>query len=96
MFPFDALKIDRAFVAGIPADREDVAIAEAVIYLAHALGMRAVAEGVETEEQAAWLARFGCEELQGDLLGKAMPADALASLLRENTGGGRKGAAGVS
>jgi len=51
---------------------------------------------VETEEQAAWLARFGCEELQGDLLGKAMPADALASLLRENTGGGRKGAAGVS
>jgi predicted signal transduction protein with EAL and GGDEF domain len=38
-----------------------VAIAEAVIYLAHALGMRAVAEGVETEEQTAWLARFGCE-----------------------------------
>ena len=83
MFPFDALKIDRAFVGGIPSDREDVAIAEAVIYLAHALGMHAVAEGVETEEQAAWLARFGCEELQGDLLARAMPAEALAPLLKE-------------
>ena len=80
MFPFDALKIDRAFVAGIPADREDVAIAEAVIYLAHALNMRAVAEGVETEEQAQWLSKFGCEELQGDLLAKPMPGEALAAL----------------
>jgi diguanylate cyclase (GGDEF)-like protein len=80
MFPFDALKIDRAFVAGIPADREDVAIAEAVIYLAHALKMRAVAEGVETEEQAQWLSKFGCEELQGELLAKPMPGEELATL----------------
>jgi diguanylate cyclase (GGDEF)-like protein/PAS domain S-box-containing protein len=86
MFPFDALKIDRAFVAGIPADREDVAIAEAVIYLAHALDMRAVAEGVETEEQAQWLSKFGCEELQGDLLAKAMASEALMPLLQENRG----------
>ena len=84
MFPFDALKIDRAFVAGIPADREDVAIAEAVIYLAHALNMRAIAEGVETEEQAQWLSKFGCEELQGDLLAKAMASEALTPLLQEN------------
>jgi diguanylate cyclase (GGDEF)-like protein len=84
MFPFDGLKIDRAFVGGIPADREDVAIAEAVIYLAHALNMRAIAEGVETEEQAQWLSKFGCEELQGDLLGKAMPHEALAPLLQES------------
>jgi diguanylate cyclase (GGDEF)-like protein/PAS domain S-box-containing protein len=84
MFPFDALKIDRAFVAGIPADREDVAIAEAVIYLAHALNMRAIAEGVETEEQAQWLSRFGCEELQGDLLAEAMPIEALTPLLQES------------
>jgi diguanylate cyclase (GGDEF)-like protein/PAS domain S-box-containing protein len=84
MFPFDGLKIDRAFVGGIPADREDVAIAEAVIYLAHALDMRAIAEGVETEEQAQWLSKFGCEELQGDLLGKAMPGEALEPLLQES------------
>jgi diguanylate cyclase (GGDEF)-like protein/PAS domain S-box-containing protein len=80
MFPFDGLKIDRTFVAGIPADREDVAIAEASIYLAHALNMRAIAEGVETEEQAQWLSKFGCEELQGDLLSKPMPGEALAAL----------------
>jgi len=84
MFPFDALKIDRAFVAGIPADREDVAIAEAVIYLAHALNMRAIAEGVETEEQAQWLSKFGCEELQGDLLAQPMACEALTPLLRES------------
>jgi len=89
MFPFDALKIDRAFVAGIPADREDVAIAEAVIYLAHALNMRAIAEGVETEEQAQWLSKFGCEELQGDLLAKAMASEALTPLLQENRSRGR-------
>src|SRR3954464_14167286 len=80
MFPFDALKIDRAFVAGIPADREDVAIAEAVIHLAHALNIRAIAEGVETDDQVQWLCKFGCEELQGDLLAKAMPSEELAAL----------------
>ncbi|MFL6566015.1 MAG: EAL domain-containing protein [Burkholderiales bacterium] len=80
MFPFDGLKIDRAFVAGIPAEREDVAIAEAVIHLAHALNIRAIAEGVETEDQAQWLSKFGCEELQGDLLAKPMPSEELATL----------------
>jgi len=84
MFPFDVLKIDRAFVSGIPADREDVEIAEAVIYLAHALDMRAVAEGVETEEQAEWLSKFGCEELQGELLARPMEYAALTLLLQEN------------
>jgi diguanylate cyclase (GGDEF)-like protein len=106
MFPFDGLKIDRAFVSGIPADREDVAIAEAVIYLAHALNVRAIAEGVETAEQAQWLSKFGCEELQGDLLGKAMPSEALEPLLQESrshwrplavyAGGGREPGSGVS
>jgi len=80
MFPFDGLKIDRAFVSGIPADREDVAIAEAVIHLAHALNIRAIAEGVETEDQAQWLSKSGCEELQGDLLAKPMPSEELATL----------------
>src|SRR6185312_2679179 len=54
--------------------------AEAAIYLAHALKMRAVAEGVETEEQAQWLSKFGCEELQGELLAKPMPGEELATL----------------
>ena len=70
MFPFDALKIDRAFVAGIPADREDVAIAEAVIYLAHALDMRAIAEGVETEEQAQWLSKIRLRGVAGRSAGQ--------------------------
>ncbi len=64
-FPVDKLKIDRSFVTELPDDGESGAIASAIIGLAHGLGMRVIAEGVETDRQVAWLREHGCEEGQG-------------------------------
>jgi diguanylate cyclase (GGDEF)-like protein/PAS domain S-box-containing protein len=75
-FPVDALKVDRSFVDGLGRDPEDTAICTAVVSLAHALGLRAVAEGVETPEQLAELRTLGCEMAQGYLFGKPQPAEA--------------------
>jgi len=69
-FPVEALKVDRTFVDGIGRDPEDSAICTAVVSLAHALGLRAVAEGVETPEQLAELRTLGCELAQGYLFGR--------------------------
>ena len=74
-FPVEALKVDRSFVDGLGRDPEDSAICTAVISLAHALGLRAVAEGVETPEQLAELRTLGCEMAQGYLFGKPEPAE---------------------
>ncbi|MBC8140940.1 MAG: EAL domain-containing protein [Armatimonadetes bacterium] len=73
-FPIEVLKVDSSFVQGVSLSKEDAAIVRAVIDLAHALGMRVVAEGVETEEQLAELTRLGCDALQGFLLGRPVPA----------------------
>lgn len=64
-FPVDVLKIDRSFVLGLGESAQDTAIVASVIALAHALGLRAVAEGVETSEQAARLQELGCDLAQG-------------------------------
>ena len=69
-FPVDKLKIDRSFVAEAPADKEQVAIISAIVALSHALQIKVVAEGVETEAQREFLARCGCDYLQGYLVGK--------------------------
>ncbi len=74
-FPVEALKVDRTFVDGIGRDPEDSAICTAVVSLAHALGLRAVAEGVETPEQLAELRTLGCELAQGYLFGRPAPPD---------------------
>ncbi|HSO95229.1 MAG TPA: EAL domain-containing protein [Acidimicrobiia bacterium] len=74
-FPVEALKVDRSFVDGLGREPEDSAICTAVISLAHALGLRAVAEGVETPEQLAELRTLGCEMAQGYLFGKPAPAE---------------------
>jgi diguanylate cyclase (GGDEF)-like protein/PAS domain S-box-containing protein len=74
-FPVEALKVDRTFVDGIGRETEATAICTAVVSLAHALGMRAVAEGVETAEQVATLRTLGCELAQGYLFAKPGPAD---------------------
>lgn len=74
--PIDCLKIDRAFLQRIPGERNDVAIVQAIISLAHALGLNVVAEGVETEEQLKFLEEHGCVEGQGFLFAKPMvPAE---------------------
>jgi diguanylate cyclase (GGDEF)-like protein/PAS domain S-box-containing protein len=69
-FPVDKLKIDRVFVAETPADQEQVAIVSAIVALAHALDIRTVAEGVETQAQREFLARCGCDFIQGHLVGR--------------------------
>ncbi len=80
-FPAQTLKIDRSFIQGLPDDRDDAAITQAVIAMAHSLAMRVVAEGVETPEQLAFLKGHGWDEVQGYLLGRPMTAKQLAPLL---------------
>ena len=72
-FPIDKLKIDQSFVRDLPGNADDGAIAQTIIELAHQLRMLVAAEGVETPAQAAFLAGLGCDELQGNGLGAAMP-----------------------
>jgi diguanylate cyclase (GGDEF)-like protein len=77
-FPIDALKIDREFVDGLGVEAEDTAIVTAVLSMAEALELDVIAEGVETEQQLAWLREQGCDYAQGFLLGRPAPADELA------------------
>jgi diguanylate cyclase (GGDEF)-like protein/PAS domain S-box-containing protein len=79
--PLDALKIDRSFIAGMTFSVEHMAIVSAIINLARALRIRVVAEGVETEEQAARLHALGCDEAQGFLFSRPVPAADIAKLL---------------
>jgi EAL domain-containing protein (putative c-di-GMP-specific phosphodiesterase class I) len=76
-FPVEALKIDRSFVADVFSDRADAAIVRTIIEMAHQLGFTVVAEGVETDRQAAFLRQFRCEQAQGFLFARPMPAAAL-------------------
>jgi EAL domain-containing protein (putative c-di-GMP-specific phosphodiesterase class I) len=80
-FPVDVLKVDRSFVHGLGPDPEDSAIVAAVIQLAHTLELRAVAEGVETHDQLERLRELGCDEAQGYLFSKPLPADEMSSFL---------------
>jgi diguanylate cyclase (GGDEF)-like protein/PAS domain S-box-containing protein len=80
--PIQKLKIDRSFVRDIPADPEDVAITSAIIALGHRLQMSIVAEGVETEEQLAFLAHEGCQEAQGFLVSEPVPEQEVRRLLQ--------------
>jgi predicted signal transduction protein with EAL and GGDEF domain len=75
-FPLDSLKIDRDFVRGLPGDREDVAITQAILSLAHNLGLEVTAEGVETAHAEAFLREGGCHYAQGFFHARPMPAAA--------------------
>ena len=84
--PVDTLKIDRSFVRNLSTDRTDEAIVTAILGMTHSLGLRAVAEGVETVEQLEILARHGCEFAQGFYFCKPLPSDECGQLLVEVAG----------
>ncbi len=81
-YPVDSLKIDRSFVKGVSSDPEAQAITTAIVAMAHGLGLRVVAEGVETEGQEKFLVGLGCDELQGYRFSRPVPAQEAAELLR--------------
>ncbi|MDB5501638.1 MAG: hypothetical protein JWR89_1540 [Tardiphaga sp.] len=81
-FPFDLIKIDRAFVSDVQTNRHSSAIVKAVIGLGRSLGVPVLAEGVETEEQRTFLFEAGCDAVQGYLTGRPAPAEAYAWLLQ--------------
>ncbi len=83
LFPVNKIKIDRAFVREVTSDRGDAAIVNAVIGLAHGLGLTVAAEGVETFEQVVHLRAQGCDELQGYYFGRPMSAQAFQRRLAE-------------
>jgi len=78
LFPVNSLKIDRSFIAEVERDGDNRAIVAAIIALAQVLGLKVVAEGVETEAQKQFLRGFGCEQVQGYLTGRPQDADAAA------------------
>jgi diguanylate cyclase (GGDEF)-like protein/PAS domain S-box-containing protein len=82
-FPLDVLKIDQSFVADIPDDEDDAAIIDAIIAMAHRLKLEVIAEGVETEEQAAFLRDHDCDNVQGYLYARPLPYDKLVARLAE-------------
>jgi diguanylate cyclase (GGDEF)-like protein len=77
--PTSELKIDRTFVQGLPAEKKDLAVATATVHLAKALGMRTVAEGVETAEQLSALRDLGADRVQGFFLGRPMSAEVVGA-----------------
>src|SRR3712207_2722430 len=79
--PADTLKIDKSFVAGLGGDIEDEAIVRMIVDLAHTLGMKIVAEGVESEEQAEQLKQMGCDLGQGFYFAKPLPSKAASEFL---------------
>jgi diguanylate cyclase (GGDEF)-like protein/PAS domain S-box-containing protein len=80
-FPFDKIKIDRAFVMNLGRNPQSAAIVRAVIGLGHGLEMSIVAEGVETQEQLGFLAEVGCDAVQGYYIGKPLPIGQYAALV---------------
>jgi EAL domain-containing protein (putative c-di-GMP-specific phosphodiesterase class I) len=80
-FPLDILKIDRSFIRDIPGDRDNEAIAAAIVAMAHSLNLEVIAEGVETEDQLEFLRRHGCDEVQGFLLSRPLPGGEMKEYL---------------
>jgi len=81
-FPINKLKIDKSFVDDIATDPDDAAIVKAIIAMAHGLSMKVVSEGVETKQQLDFLRQHGCEQYQGYLFSKPLPAAEIVARLK--------------
>ncbi|HEX5962380.1 MAG TPA: EAL domain-containing protein [Gemmatimonadales bacterium] len=90
-FPLDTLKIDRSFIREIAIHPDDAAITTAIIAMGHALGLRVIAEGVETEAHLGLLQKQGCDEVQGYLVGRPVPADRFEEHLARKRGSAGNG-----
>jgi EAL domain-containing protein (putative c-di-GMP-specific phosphodiesterase class I) len=80
-FPIDTLKIDKSFISGLPDDGYDAAIVETTMVMSRHLGLKVVAEGVETETQLKFLKAQECQLYQGYLCGRAMPENVIFPIL---------------
>lgn len=83
-FEIDFLKIDKSFVSNLKQDSNDLILCEAMIVMAHKLGIKVIAEGVETEEQLLFLEKAGCDFAQGYLLSKPLPVNEFDTLLKDS------------
>jgi EAL domain-containing protein (putative c-di-GMP-specific phosphodiesterase class I) len=81
MIPLDYLKIDRSFIVNIGKTKRDEAIIKAIVGIAHSLDLRVVAEGVEKEEQLAFLCECRCDEIQGYIVSRPVPASEMTKFL---------------
>lgn len=81
-FPLDELKIDRSFIMNLPDALSDVAIVRTVIALGHSSGMTVIAEGIETEGQLECMRQLGCDDYQGFLYSRAVPAEEFIAMVR--------------
>jgi EAL domain-containing protein (putative c-di-GMP-specific phosphodiesterase class I) len=86
-FPVHRLKVDQSFVRGVPGNRSDAAIVRAVVALGHSLRLQVIAEGVESDEQSAFLARADCDEFQGFRFSPPLAADAFYAWARSREAG---------
>jgi EAL domain-containing protein (putative c-di-GMP-specific phosphodiesterase class I) len=82
-FPFDVLKVDRSFVKDLTTDADDATITRALISMAHNLGLKVVAEGVETEDQLAFLVEHGCDEIQGFYFSRPLIPEECGSWIKD-------------
>jgi EAL domain-containing protein (putative c-di-GMP-specific phosphodiesterase class I) len=88
-FPIDVIKVDRSFIQGVEREGKDAAIAANVVSLAHALGLVAIAEGVESEGQLDSMRELDCDLAQGFLLARPAPPEEIGALLLSKRAGGR-------
>jgi EAL domain-containing protein (putative c-di-GMP-specific phosphodiesterase class I) len=84
-FPFDKLKIDQSFIRDIVTDKAAASLATSIISMAHRLGVRVIAEGVETKAQLNFLKDYKCDEIQGFYFSEPVPAEKFTEMLKNNS-----------
>ncbi len=84
-YPVDTLKIDQSFVKNVPSDKDNSAITTAIIAMAHSLGKKTIAEGVETDEQVRFLKSLRCDEMQGFHISRPLSSESLENFLRKRS-----------